>query len=264
MAEPIRIDEPGFRPSYRPQKAPSGLDPDMKRMGLVAVGLGGALALLAGGAMLMRPAHHGVPVIEAEAGPVRIKPANPGGMQVSGADLNSAGIGQGPHLAPAAERPELATLRAEVRDIKQREKKLLADNEALAKQSAEADRVAHLAEATASHPKVVAAPAPVARATATARVAAAPEVSPPVPAVSVTTVQLAAFVDEAAARHEWEALTQRVPDLLGNKRPEISRADAGGRVMFRLRTGGFNTVADAVGFCAKMKAHGESCSIAAF
>jgi hypothetical protein len=231
----------------------------MKRMGLVAVGLGGLLALLAGGSLLMRPAHHGVPVIEPEPGPVRIKPANPGGMQVSGADF-SAGVGQGPHLAAAAERPELSVLRAEVRDIKQREKKLLAENEALAKQSAEADRIARLAEAAALHPSIVASPAPVARAAATARVAA-----PEAPAVaSATTVQLAAFVDEAAARHEWDALSKRVPDLLGGKRPEISRTDAGGRVMFRLRTGGFNTVTDAVGFCAKMKAHGEECSIAAF
>jgi hypothetical protein len=34
--------------------------------------------------------------------------------------------------------------------------------------------------------------------------------------------------------------------------------------MWRLRTGGFATVAEAASFCAKMRSRGADCSIAAF
>jgi hypothetical protein len=276
MAEPIGLDTAGFRPSYRPEKGPAGIDPDMKRMGLVAAGIGGVLALLAGGSLLMRPAHHGVPVIEAEAGPVRIKPDNPGGMQVSGADMGAGLEGQGPHLAPAAEQPELATLRAQMRNVQKQLARQAAENALLARKAADSAQMAKLAEATASHPKLVAAAAPIERASATARVPAIPPILMPMlpPSAVVTAkttavsaepnVQLAAFADQAAARAEWDALVQRQPALLGGRKPEISRADTGGRTMWRLRTGGFGTVADAAGFCAKMRAHNEECEIAAF
>ena len=276
MAEQIGLDRAEFRPSYRPERAQSRLDPDMKRMGLLAAALGGVIALFAGGTMLMRPSHHTVPVIEAEAGPVRIKPENPGGMQVSGADMSTPGLDQGPHLAAAAEQPELANLAAQVRQVKKELAKQAAENAVLEKQSAAATQLARQTAANAAHSNVVpaarsnivpaarsnivAAAAPVQQAAATARVAAPPHAAN----ASGSNVQLAAFVDEPAARAEWEALAKRVPELLGGRQPEISRTDAGGRTMYRLRTGGFGTVADAASFCEKMKAHGEECSIGAF
>ena len=268
MAEQIGLDRAQFRPSYRPERAPSGLDPDMKRMGLLAIAMGGVVALFAGGSMLMRPGHHAVPVIEPEAGPVRIKPENPGGMQVSGADMTAPGVDQGPHLAPAAEQPELANLRKQVHQVERQLAKQAAENALLAKQSAANTQLAKLAAANAAHPKLVAAAPPVQQATATAHVTVPATPAPPLPPhagnAPGSNVQLAAFVDEPAARAEWEALTKRVPGLLGGRQPEISRTDAGGRTMYRLRTGGFGTVADAASFCEKMKAHGEECSIGAF
>ena len=183
----------GFRPSYRPAKQATGFDPDMKRMGLVAAGLGGIVALLVGGSMLVGGRHHGVPVIEAEAGPVRIKPENAGGMQVTGADFN-LGAGTTQTLAPVAEQPQINALKAQLHAVKKE----------LERQAAETAQVAKLAEASAS--KIVAAP-PVQRASATAVVAAqaaapvapAPIAAPPKPANYGPTVQLAAFTDEAAA-----------------------------------------------------------------
>ena len=240
----------GFRPSYRPPPSARGLSPDMRRMGMVAAGLGGAIVLVLAGSALMGHHHTGVPVIEAEAGPVRIKPVNAGGMQVTGADFNPGGDGN-QALAPAAEQPQINALRAQLHAVKKE----------LARQAAETAQVEKLAETRIS------APAPVQRASALMSVpVAAPTRLPPAlkPILSGPAVQLAAFTDEATARHGWDALLKRAPDLLGGRRSEITPAQVAGRTMWRLRTAGFGTVAEATSFCAKMHEHGVDCSIAAF
>jgi len=254
MAEPIRLDE-GFRPSYWPDRA-TGWDTDMRRMGLVAAGLGAGVALLVGASTLLRPAHHGVPVVEADSGPVRIKPLDPGGMKFSGADIGATG-GQGPQLAPSAEQPEIAALKAQLRQVKKE----------LAKQAEATAQPEKIAQAAPSPPKVVA-PAPFDRALATTHMVSPSADAPspataPVPA-SGTEVQLAAFSSNDAAHSAWASLAQQAPDLLHGHKPDISRVDVGGRTMWRLRTGGFATVAEAASFCAKVQARSGSCSIAAF
>jgi hypothetical protein len=208
--------------------------------------------------------HHGIPVIEAEAGPVRIKPDNAGGMQVTGADLG-LGIGTTQALAPAAEQPQINALRAQIHAM----------SKELAKQAAETAQVAKLAQSAAA-PKIVA-PPPVQRASATQRIAVpesptsvafkAPPPAKPEPAIvseAGPRVQLAAFTDEAAARAGWDALLKKAPDLLGGRAPEITHIQVAGRTMWRLRTAGFGTVAEATSFCTKMRAHGADCAIAAF
>ena len=106
-----RIDR-GLRepPSYRQQRRSGGLDPDIKRMGLVALALGGAVAALAG--LWSVASHHhggGVPVIEAAAGPLREKPADPGGMKLAAGDDIGTEDGQDA-LAPPAETPQIGAL----------------------------------------------------------------------------------------------------------------------------------------------------------
>ena len=60
--------------------------------------------------------HHSgaVPVVQAESGPIRVKPANPGGMQITGAneDILSGTDTNGGKLAPPPEVPEPQALRA--------------------------------------------------------------------------------------------------------------------------------------------------------
>jgi hypothetical protein len=287
----LGVDREGFRPSYRPAKAAAGgIDPDMKRLGLIAAVIGGGIALLVGAGSLTGTRHHGVPVIEAEAGPVRIKPVNAGGEQFTGADLG-LGVGTTQTLAPSAEQPQINALKAQIHAM----------SKELARQAAATAQATKLAEATSS--KIVAAP-PVERASATTRVAV-PEsatvvaFNPPVKAAAVTprpaakpvaapvaapraaaaaagvapgvaagaagaSVQLAAFTDEAAARTGWDALIRKAPGLLGGRTPEISKVQASGRTMWRLRTGGFATVSEAAGFCSRMRATGADCAIAAF
>ncbi len=249
MAEQIRLEE-GFRPSYRPDRRGAGFDPDMRRMGLVAAGLGAGVALLVGAATLLRPAHHGTPVVAAETGPVRVKPLDPGGMKFSGADIGAVS-GQGPQLAPAAEQPEIAALKAQLQQVKKQ----------LAKQAAATVQATKLAQVAAAQPKV-AAPVPVERASATARIVVPPPIAP-IPAAG-TQVQLAAFSDAATARAAWASLAKQAPDLLRGHTPDVTRVDAAGRTMWRLRTGNFGTVTEAAKFCAKVRDRGGSCSIAAF
>ncbi len=219
-------------------------------------------------ATLLGSRHHGVPVIAPEAGPVRIKPADPGGMKVTGAELGPAN-GTGQALAPAAEQPEIATLRAQVRAMK-------AQLQRQAAETAYAEKLASRAAAERGGQKVVQTPAPVhTAATAEAPRAAPPATSldqavaklagaPPASAAAGIRVQLAAFADATAARDEWAELSKKMPDLLGKRRPEITQVDAAGRKMWRLRTGPFDGVTAANGFCTTMRARGADCSVAAF
>src|ERR1700722_20708300 len=99
-------------PMYRPSRDDyQGVDAGTKRI-LYLMGAGGLAILLGFGAYRVI-GHAGggvVPVIQAEQGPLRVKPDNPGGMtvteQTKQADPNDS------HLAPAAEEPAPAALRA--------------------------------------------------------------------------------------------------------------------------------------------------------
>ena len=79
------------RPSYRPAQPARGQEGDLRRMGIVAGAIGGALALVIGMFSLSHHVHHGIPVVLAAPGPVRVKPADPGGMKVAGAEDLSTG-----------------------------------------------------------------------------------------------------------------------------------------------------------------------------
>lgn len=202
---------------------------------LAACGLGGVLVLgMAGWAIMGRQAAV-VPVIEADARPVRIKPENPGGMQVAGADdgANDGRSVQG--MAPVAEAPAPQALRA---------------------QFAPAPRPPVAAPVAV----VVAVPAPI----VAAPVAAAPVAPAATPAhpVAKAVVQLAALETEAAGRAEWARLAQKMPDLLGNRSPMLVQAARDGKPVWRVRTGGFTDVAEATGFCAQVHAKGGACTLA--
>jgi cell division septation protein DedD len=203
-------------------------------MALVAAGIGGALVLAVAGSSMLHRTHHTVPVIQAISGPVRVKPADPGGMKVMGADDAAPGAEK---LAPPAERPQIAALRARVKAAK-----------------APKTPVAETKVAEARPPAIMASPPPLQ--------ASAVQASPSVP--TSTSVQLAAFDSAERAEQDWGRLAEKMPDLLGNRKPEIERTDLHGRPVYRLRTGGFANLAQATEFCAKVRAHGADCSVAAF
>ena len=77
-------------------------------------------------------------------------------------------------------------------------------------------------------------------------------------------VQLAAMDNEQAAQTEWQRLVKRMPELLGDRRLVMQKAEKDGQPIWRVRTGGFPDIADATGFCQKVRAKGAACSIASF
>ena len=232
MSDVPHITQNFARPSYRPQPQQGLIDPDMRRMAIVAAGFGGVLAAAVALLSLSHHAHHGVPVIVAASGPVRIKPSDPGGMKVAGAEEISSGAER---LAPEPEKPALHALRAK------------------------SHPVAHPAEqAEAAHPAapVVAPSPPVEHASATAKL--------PVPEARGTAVQLAAFETQLAAEQDWGKLSEKMPALLNGRRPEVERAEVAGHVVYRLRTGGFASLTAARDFCVKVQDKGGDCTVAAF
>ncbi|MBV9757128.1 MAG: SPOR domain-containing protein [Alphaproteobacteria bacterium] len=242
-------------------------DPGMRRLGIIAGGIGGALLLIVGAWSVSRGHSHGIPVVEAPGGPLRVKPENPGGMQVAGADdpiLSGDANGKQPEaLAPPPETPAPAALHAP---------------------HAEAPKPPPAASAPA-HPIIGAttpatAPAPPQRpATAEAPAAGTPA-RPPTPhappakllaaaepathPAGRTEVQLAAVTSEEAAKTEWDRLARRMPELLGGHRPLVIRAEHDGHVVWRLRTGGFGDAGAAGVFCEHVRAKGGGCAIASF
>ncbi len=73
-------------PTYRVPRHSRGMDPATRRLALIAGGLGGALLLVVGGWSMIGHRSGAVPVVQADSRPMRVKPDNPGGMQVAGAN----------------------------------------------------------------------------------------------------------------------------------------------------------------------------------
>ena len=227
-------------PTYRIPRHHQGMDPATRRLAMIAGGLGGVLLVVVGGWTLIGHRNAAVPVVQADSRPIRVKPENPGGMQVAGADADILSGGtemKDGKLGPAPEAPAPQALTA-----------------------------------PPAPPPVVAAavraPAPVVAATPAKPVAAKPapaaEKRPATPPANGALVQLTAVQSEDAARSEWQRLSKRLPDLLGQRKPAFSKTEHDGKALWRVRTGGFADVPQATAFCEKVRAKGVGCSVADF
>lgn len=272
MAEDTDIPMPSMMPAgatWRNVRRREKLDTTTRRLVLFAGVIGGGLLLLVGAWSLTGHRSAVVPVVEADARPLRTKPENPGGMQLAGQDdAIMAGGGQDA-MAPPPESPAPQALRdtagpAATKIAPQPGPEAAAP--AAAAPAATATRELPSAGPAAVEPRHPAA-------------AAQPNVAQPnlaqpgvaqsgvaqsgvAQATSGMQVQLAALVSEDAARAEWQRLLHRLPDLLGGRSPSVSRLERDdGKVFFRLRTGGFANVAQATSFCEKVRAKGTGCSL---
>jgi hypothetical protein len=242
-------------PVYRVPRR-RGLDTMTRRLMRIAGGLSGALVLIV--VLWSSVGHHGgqVPVVQADARPVRVKPANPGGMQIPGLSAD-AGAGDttasADKLAPAPEMP---------------------DPQALARQPPRpAPPPAATSTAASLRPVIAAAPSapvitapPAAKPAQVAGATADRHAAPPAARVPAgrAQVQLAAVSTETAARQEWDRLAHRMPGVLGTHHPLFSKIEHDGHTLWRVRTGDFATEAEAGQFCHEVKAKGGGCAVAAF
>ncbi|MBV8097092.1 MAG: SPOR domain-containing protein [Acetobacteraceae bacterium] len=247
MADDLDIPMPVTQ-SYRVPRR-RGMDPGTKRLVLIAGGLGGVLLSTMGlWAVWNHPSYHPVPVIEPDHHPIRVKPENPGGLQVAGQNeevLSGDAGTKDDKLAPPPETPALDVL-------KQQEP---ANTEKPAAPAPEAASPAPpAASASVLEPPHPAPPPPV---------PAAPRPAPANPTGHRAFVQLAAVSSEQAARAEWQRLLKKMPDLLAGHQPILLKADKGGQAMWRLRTSGFTDPAQATDFCKRVRAKGLACAVAA-
>ncbi len=235
-------------PTYRVPRRRHGMDPGTKRLVIIAGGLGAALLVVIGGWELVGNRSTTVPVVQADNRPVRVKPDNPGGMQVAGAneDILSGGAESATgKLAPPPEAPAPQALRAPPPAV------------------VAAPPVA-TAPAVAPAPQPPVTTAPSKPAAAAKPIEPAPEKRPAAVPAGNTLVQLAAVRSEDAAKSEWERLSKRYPELLGSHHPAFSKTERDGRTLWRVRTGGFESVPQATSFCEKVRAKGAACSVADF
>lgn len=247
-----------YRTSYRAQTG--GTDGMTRKLLVAAVVLGGALLAGMGGWALLGHRTAAVPVIEADGRPLRVKPDNAGGMQVAGADEQVMGdqAGRPQAMAPRTEAPAPQALRAQLQPP------AVAGPDAVQAAPAGPSPAAPSPAAPSSGasplpdtPRPARTAGPAARPASPAGVAAGV-------AAGVTLVQLAAVDTEQGAQAEWQRLARRMPDALGDRRLVLQRAERDGKAVWRVRTGGFADVADATAFCARLRAKGASCTIAAF
>jgi hypothetical protein len=216
-----------------------------------------------------------VPVVEADARPVKVRPENPGGMVVPNTDqlvLEPAQIrraaeqrqGSAARLAPQPEAPQLDLLRREAAP----KPAPVAGAEPLPPPRPAASVESPPQPVPGADAPGLAAPGTSALGTSAlgTRVAALPPpqrgpAAVPGPAAGGRVqVQLGALASEAAAQAEWDRLQRRVPGLAG-RQPLIQRLERGADQppVWRLRTGGLADAADAQALCAAVRAAGGAC-----
>ncbi len=242
---------------HRGYRQPQATGFNGRRIAMVATALG--CGVLSVGGYWEYTAHrtHVVPVIEADARPMRVKPDNPGGMQIAGAGESIlSGPEQIPQsLAPPPEMPDPGSLRLQEHGQSARDTLAQAATSAMPALTAQ-----DMSAAPSPPPAHAAQPAPPA--TTQIAAAAAPRVAPPVtpPSAGGKLVQLASFGSEGAANAEWARLSRLMPDLLSHRRPDISQMERDGKTVWRLRTGGFADAAAASNFCNQVRAKGAACT----
>ncbi len=255
-------------PTYRIPRRSRGMDPATRRLALIAGGLGATLLLVIGGWTALGHRSGAVPVVQADSRPIRVKPDNPGGMQVAGAnedilsgdpDTNSG------KLAPPPETPNPQAMRAPPAPPA-----VVAAPAPIAAPAAmprmAPDKAAAMVEKAPLTP-VKAAPAVAAAAIVAPDkhgAAALPAADHGAAVAKGALVQLAAVSSEAAAKVEWQRLQKRMPDLLDNRQPAFSQVERDGHMLWRVRTGGFSDFSQATVFCERVRTKGSSCSVADF
>jgi hypothetical protein len=261
MSDEFRIPPPGYR-SGPERRAAEG-----RRLVLTGGAIGVVLlAFVIGYAALTGGGPNAVPIITAPTAPLKVKPSDPGGLDLpaqSSQLLGGVGSGGTANLAPAPEVANPAGLAA-------------SQNQPPAPAPAPppAASLPPPAVAVPSVPETAAQPGsgPATHIVPPSKSAArvgnlAQEYAPPASHAGKgghVQVQLAALESSDAAHAEWEHLAHRMPDLFQGRSPIFMHADVNGRSFWRVRTAGFASVSAAATFCDAVRGQGGRCTVAAF
>lgn len=279
----VRIPPPGYR------SAPQRRAAETRRTMMIVAGAGVFVVLCILGYFVATSSSgpDTVPVIEASNTPLKVKPVDPGGLNVNtqtSALLAGSGSGNA-NVAPAPEAPDPAGLAA------------AAQQPAAPSSTAAPAPTASSAAATPSASAMPSSTAPAATAPTQAPAVAVRSV-PETPAASAPKqtamnvpppsksaaqvhnlaqeyatpsgkaghirVQLAALESQEAAVKEWQHLSRKMPSLFSGRRPIFVQAQVNGRTYWRVRTAGFASVSEANQFCQDVHAHGGACTVASF
>lgn len=229
-----------------------------------------------------------VPVIRAQTEATKIKPEQPGGIEIAHQDREVYNIVDGtPAATDGAFAPSAETLTAEdapVAPAPEPKPETVAEptvvtpspdpvvEAAVASKAETAPLAEPITEATVEKAAEDVSPvAPKAAPVALRRPArtavqpprAAAEAEPSAAALaSRIQIQLGAFNTEAIAGEQWSALKNRNGDLLSGRARVVTPVESGGRRLFRLRAGPFENVDQASTLCRALKARGEDCIVA--
>lgn len=208
-------------------------------------------------AVLYQDAPDGPPRrVTADAGPVKERPAEAGGMEVDHQDKSVLEIGDGTKAKPSiaiGEQPEQPV--KEIPDLPVEK-----PAELPAEQAKVEDAIGDLAEAATQPAATPAAnaPAPQAAETPEPQKAAAVNTAP----AGSFMVQLGAYGSETTAASAWRALKGKFSRQLGDLEPVYVPVQSGDRTLYRLRVGPIDTRSRADEVCISLRAQDQACFVA--
>ena len=218
----------------------------------LAAAAGAAWYILGSGGSPQTAGPREVPVVKSEKAPVKVRPADPGGMEVLNQDkMVYDRVGKG------AAKPEVEHLLPQPASPKDLPKSGDALGNGMAPLPPPMTAPAKPAEP--AKPAAM----PFARVETVKPAAPAPAASEKITATGAWQVQLAALKEESRAKSEWTRAMKVAPAILGNLPHEVVRADLGAKgVFYRLRAGGFAAREQAEQVCESLKAKGIGCVVA--
>jgi hypothetical protein len=194
-----------------------------------------------------------VPLIRAATGPTKVKPQNPGGMQIP--DRNLSIYNQ---KRPTVERLLPGPEQPMPRPAPPPPKPAVAAAAPPAPTAEPAPPLPTPAAAPHEQPAVAAAPSPPQVKPVAARPAAVPG-----PAAGGVALQLGSLRSEAAAHQEWERIRRANGDLLGKLSARVLRADLGDKgVFWRIETTPVPDRTAAIRLCTELKQRNIGCLLA--
>jgi cell division septation protein DedD len=216
-----------------------------------------------------------LPVVQAMDDPVKVKPANPGGLEVPYQDqlvLNQEGTDGRDEpvverLLPPPEAPQPPPREPEAAAPVQTppEPPAATDTAAAASRPVQSSRIVEAPVPDQSEMLVLAPPstgeaAPVPAPTQPAKTRTTEAVGA-APATGSYVVQLGSFTSTAGSEQAWARLQKAHPELLGDMSLFVQKALVNDRTYFRVQAGPVPNRATALDMCAQLKARKQDCLV---